>query len=1346
MNDRGWVSKPMQELLKIIRFTEQVSAKLHGLPDEDAIYRTVCGEFGHSGQYTVSIMQLTDDGARLKLTATSQPSELIAKLEKMTGLRASDLELDLSRSSIYPQVVRDGISLQVNVNDLLREFFSEPDALLAADILGYKGKKTILVPLRQHGKIIGVLSMSAPALAEHFIPSVENLSRHISNALQVVHERRLREQTERALFDEQRKLTTQARITSMILRTLELEERLAIILEEATSLLRVEMGGVYLIREDRMELRSWRGIPDDLRAQLQSLPVGIPPLPLDMDTPLVIHELPDEQGEVPGFMKQAGIQALASVPLAVRKGSGPEKECVGALLLASRRYGALDEGDVRSLQGVGEQLALAIDHSIQFNHAIQRLVRLQVLREIDRAIIDRLSIRDILEIVVKNVPKELDADAAAISLFNGDRKHLRVWSLRLPNGTVVDEEAFTIAESLLHWFVERQTPVIIHDLARDQRVQMYQESIRKYRLASYLGVPLVAKGTTIGILHIMTVRPTVFAPEDVEFFQTLAGQAAIALKSAQLFEEIKRSEARYRGIFDNAAEGIYQATLGGRLLLVNPAMAQILRYPSPDALLEEVATVNEIYVDPKQRLQFLRALEKDEIVKGFETQLRRRDGTTAWVSKSARIIRDENGRTLYYESICEDITEQKRVEKELLAHRDHLQELVNERTAELQWRIAALDAAANAIVITDRNARIIWANRAFTTLSGYTLKEILGKTPATWSSGRQDRAFYQKLWRTIRAGQVWHGEIVNRRKDGAIYPEEMTITPVPDKEGKITYFVAIKQNITPRKRMQEQLEWEARVNAAVAELSQALLNKKSIAELSRMMLERAQELTGSSIGFVGYIDPHTGYLIASTFSKEVWSSCDVKGKGAVFKTFTGLWGWVLENKQPLLTNSPADDPRSAGTPSGHVIIKRFLSAPALVGKELVGQIAVANSDDEYTQRDLEVIERLASLYALVISRHREEVALKEAKEQAEAANRAKSDFLASMSHELRTPLNAIIGFSQVLQDEYFGTLTDKQAEYVSDILESGKHLLSLINDILDLSKIEAGKLELQFSPVDVKGLLEGALMLIKGRARKHGINLTLSLPTELAEFTITADERKLKQVLLNLLSNAVKFTPDGGEITVEARMQKGEILIGVSDTGIGIPTEEQKLIFDEFYQAGREAGKVMGTGLGLAICRKIVQLHGGKIWVESAGVDKGSRFCFTIPLALSKEKECPAIEPAAFLERLAGTIDHARRYEKVFTICYLRGLSSALRGKEQVINALVKSELRAYDFCGIDADGNVCLVFPEIEKDKAEIASRRVIVRLEKEFPGLTIEISNASFPEDGRTIEELMESVKRRK
>jgi signal transduction histidine kinase len=232
--------------------------------------------------------------------------------------------------------------------------------------------------------------------------------------------------------------------------------------------------------------------------------------------------------------------------------------------------------------------------------------------------------------------------------------------------------------------------------------------------------------------------------------------------------------------------------------------------------------------------------------------------------------------------------------------------------------------------------------------------------------------------------------------------------------------------------------------------------------------------------------------------------------------------------------------------------------------------------------------------------------------QVEDANRNKSEFLANMSHELRTPLNAIIGFSEVLKDRMFGDVNDKQLEYLEDIHSSGHHLLALINDILDLSKIEAGRMELEPSSFDLKALLEGALMLVRERAGRHGLSLALEVEPGIDEWV--ADERKVKQVVINLLSNAVKFTPAGGSVTLRAnRIGGGGVEVAVTDTGVGIAEADQALVFEEFRQArGDHLGRSEGTGLGLSLARRFVELHGGSIRVQSAP-GRGSTFAFTLP-------------------------------------------------------------------------------------------------------------------------------------
>ncbi len=402
---------------------------------------------------------------------------------------------------------------------------------------------------------------------------------------------------------------------------------------------------------------------------------------------------------------------------------------------------------------------------------------------------------------------------------------------------------------------------------------------------------------------------------------------------------------------------------------------------------------------------------------------------------------------------------------------------------------------------------------------------------------------------------------------------------------------------------------------ALGEVSRAVSSTLEVETVLDTIVSRASQLAGADGCSIYEYDE-----VAEQFQLRATYNLDAEFVEAIravpLRKGEGLMGRATEMREPVQVpditrpGSYRSSVRDALIRFGY---RALLSVPLLREDQIIGSLSLnRKAPGEFPREVIDVLKTFATQSALAIQNARLFREIADKSRQLEAASRHKSEFLANMSHELRTPLNAIIGFSEVLLERMFGEVNDKQTEYLQDILSSGQHLLSLINDILDLSKIEAGRMELALARFHLPQALENAVTLVKERAARHGIALKLHVDPPLGEFV--GDERKIKQVLLNLLSNAVKFTPEGGRITVKAVLTDGSVEISVSDTGIGIAPGDQGAIFEEFRQVGgAEARKQEGTGLGLTLTKKFVEMHGGRIWVESE-VGRGSTFTFTLPI------------------------------------------------------------------------------------------------------------------------------------
>jgi len=680
-------------------------------------------------------------------------------------------------------------------------------------------------------------------------------------------------------------------------------------------------------------------------------------------------------------------------------------------------------------------------------------------------------------------------------------------------------------------------------------------------------------------------------------------------------------------------------------------------------------------------------------------------------------------------------------------------------------------------------------NQAILKILGYDSKEEFQKIPASAHyDNHKDRERFVELH---KKGLVKDFEARFKRKDGTVFWGRVTSTTQTTVTGA-TQFINVFEDITERKQAEKALKESEEKYRHLVESTSDWVWVCDVEGRQTFANEAVKTILGYEIHEI------IGTLAASLMHPEDWE----RGREAFNRSVEEKKGWgshVARWKHKDGTvkflesmAKPVLDPQ--GNLVGFTGIDRDVTKRRMVEEER--KMFYEKLKSLNLELEDKVQERTRELEATV--------------RKADEANRAKSDFLSNMSHELRTPLNAVIGFSQVLMEKYFGELNEKQETYVGHILESGKHLLELISDILDLAKIESGKLELELELTGVKigDLLEDSLVIIKEKAKKHDISLDLHIVPELADLEITADERKLKQVMYNLLSNAVKFTPDGGSVRVSARIvdcrlsiddlrarpnslnqqptdinhqslaqtwpnqtaqekvingetpeskvYKNNVAPGqasiinrkcvevcVADSGIGLSPENQEKIFEEFHQVqdGLQS-KPGGTGLGLSLSRRFVEMHEGRLWVESEGEGRGSRFSFIVPVIPEHLEEVEPEAEATLLSHLSRAISLSEQQNKPATLCRLLADEEHLKRGRKRVKRVLEEEKRGHDFLVIDQDYNFYLILQQTDRQQAKVTCDRFSEKLEGMLEGLKASWSMVTFPENGEDAATLLEKI----
>lgn len=876
-----------------------------------------------------------------------------------------------------------------------------------------------------------------------------------------------------------------------------------------------------------------------------------------------------------------------------------------------------------------------------------------------------LDLNAILQNIGNSAKNLFEADGCRIFLMQPDGRSLRCVLALQENAGLLANLQIKLGEGVTGSVALHGRAEIVNEMHKDPRAGHIPGTTDDEHEA-IMFAPIKERDRTLGVLSVRRAgsdRP--FVPAELELLEAFASMAASAVSNARLFEQTERRLSELEALYENGlavgrllepkeiGEHVIQTFANHlswhhvaiRLIRPDTNELELIAYNVPgldDAYKDEIELhFNQMIKKPGQGLSgtvlqsgiplrtgdvhahpqyvvtqagihsglYMPLKAGQRVIGVISVESEKPDAFTeqderllATLANQAAVA-FENARL--YQSAQQEILERRRAQEALWASETHYRQLA--------------DSITDILFELDKDLRYTHWNKASEMFSGVPAEDAIGRTlREVWGTAPeqlQREEIYKSVLRE-RESRTFETEVIARGEKRAL-----EIRAYPSAHG----VSVVARDVTERKMSERLLE----KRFALIEYS----SRHSLAEVMQKVIDEVSDLTQSHIGFMHLVEPDEITINLQTWSTQTQREfCQAEGAGKHYPlNEAGVWADALRERLPVIHNNYRELPHKKGLPEGHAPVIREMVIPIIRGEKIVAVMGVGNKEQDYTPQDAEFVQRFADYAWDITERKQMETALADERNQLAQrveertadlsransnlarALRVKDEFLANMSHELRTPLNAILGLSESLSEQVAGPLNEKQQKYLSTINESGHHLLSLINDILDLAKIEAGQITLDINKVDVNSVCQASLRMIKQLAQRKNQDVKFDIDGNLG--WMWADERRLKQMIVNLLSNAVKFTPESGTLGLEVRGDEAanRISISVWDRGIGISDRDLGRLFQPFVQldAGL-AREASGTGLGLTLVAQMARLHGGSVAVESHH-GQGSRFTILLP-------------------------------------------------------------------------------------------------------------------------------------